>query len=77
MRIIASQTYLISTVLGNIAVKNDLVVERDVDDIVHQKAESQARAIQMFNLGKDIQNNPQLPKESLPSIFAYNDEELS
>ena len=74
-KIIATKTYLIATVLGNIAVRNDLVSGYDVEDIVHEKAESQARAIQMMNIGKDLKSNPNLPAEALPSVFANNDSE--
>lgn len=75
-KIVATQTYLISTVMGNIAVKTQLITDYDVEQIVRDKAASQARMVQMLNLSKELDGNPNLPPESVPSIFLGSEEVL-
>lgn len=76
-KVVAERTYLIATQLGNMLVKNQLVVEYDVEDIIREQAISQARLIHMLNISKEIDSNAMLPKESLPTIFKNSEEELS
>jgi hypothetical protein len=76
-KVVAERTYLIATQLGNMLVKNQLVTEYDVEDIVREQAISQARLIHMLNISKEIDANAMLPKESLPTIFKNSEEELS
>lgn len=75
-KIIATKSYLIATAVGNIKVVGTLVTDFDVEDIVSGQAESQAKLVQLVNIGKDINNNATLPREVLPSIFRNNEEEF-
>ena len=75
-KVVRTKTYLIATALGNVAVKTLLIQGYDVEDVVRQKATSQARLIQMVNVGKEIQSNADIPAESLPTVFANSDEVL-
>lgn len=75
-KIEASRFYLIPTALGNMGVKVDLVSDYDVEDVVKNRATSQARALQMLNVGKLVDVNAILPEGSIPSAFRNNDEEL-
>lgn len=72
----ASRFYLIPTVLGNMGVKVDLLSDFDVEDLVRNRATSQARALQMLNVGKLVDMNAVLPEKSVPSAFRDNDEIL-
>ena len=75
-RIEASRFYLIPTALGNMGVKADLLSDFDVEDIIRNRSVSQARAVQMLNVGKLIDVNSVLPDRVLPSAFRNNEEEL-
>lgn len=66
---VAKKTYLIATTLGNIALREELIQDYDVEDVVRGKAESQARLIQMINVGKELVGNPNFPSEVLPTVF--------
>lgn len=72
----AQKMYLISTALGNVAVRTLLVSDFDVEDIVHNRAISQARQLQFINIGKKIDENALLPNEAIPTVFKDNEEEL-
>ena len=75
-KIIATKSYLIATAVGNIKVVGELLVEFDVEDIIRSQAESQAKLVQLVNIGKEINSSAILPKEVLPSIFRNNEEAL-
>ena len=75
-KIVATKTYLIPTELGSFTVTNRLYTEFDVENVISNRAESQARVIQMINLGKELEGNPEFPPEVLPSIFVDNNDEL-
>lgn len=76
-KVVAEKTYLIATQLGNMLVKNQLVTDYDIEDIVREQAVSQARLIHMLNISKEIDANALLPKEALPTVFKNSEEELS
>ncbi|NDC22652.1 MAG: hypothetical protein EBZ49_00755 [Proteobacteria bacterium] len=68
-KIEAQESYLIATALGNVVVRDKLVSDADVEDVVKSQAISQARLIQMVNVGKQIDKNAVLPAAVLPSVF--------
>lgn len=65
----AQKSFLIATALGNVVVRDKLVSDADIEDVVKTQAISQARLIQMVNVGKQIDKNATLPAAVLPSIF--------
>ena len=69
-------SYLVSMDIGLMRVSVQQVESYDVEDIVRDKAISQARAVQAINLGKQI--DPTNPKGSrtLDSVWLNNEEEL-
>jgi hypothetical protein len=69
-KVLSDQTYLIATALGNVAVTQTLVTDYSVEDIMRGKAEAQAKALQMINIGKELDGNPDLPVDVLPTMFA-------
>ena len=73
---LARKKFIISTALGNMVVERELVVGHTVEDMIKDKAESQARAVQMVNVGKDLDGNSPLPVDTLPTMFGAVDEEL-
>lgn len=75
--VVAAKTYLIATAIGNIKMESQLVTDFDIEDIVHAQAISQAKLVQLVNLGQEIDASAQLPKEALPSVFRNNTEGLS
>lgn len=76
MKIEAVRFYLISTEIGTLSVRREILSDYDIDAVVRNRAVSQARSIQMLNIGHVIDGNAMLPEESLPSIFRGNDEQL-
>lgn len=72
----SSRFYLIPTALGNMGVKVELLSDFDVEDMVRNRAVSQARSVQMLNTGKLIDSSAILPQRVLPSAFRNNTEEL-
>lgn len=74
---ISKKSYLISTDLG--LVRNDITVVEgyDVEDIVRDKATSQARAIALLNLGKSINPNMPTTSRTVSSTWLNNTEELA
>lgn len=72
---IGKQVTLVPTELGGMTVETKYVVEYDVEDVVRSKAESQARLIQMANVGRDIRKKT-LNNKVLPSAFTTEVEDL-
>lgn len=75
-RVQGTRRYLFTTQVGVLTVKRQVVTEYDVEDLVRVRAISQARAVQFSNLGKIIDQNAQVPTQSIPSVFVDNDEVL-
>ena len=72
----SEEAYLVSSDIGIFHVVLKTVTGFDVEDLVQDKAISQARAVQLLNLGKTIdQYKPSSPR-SVSSIFLNNTEEL-
>jgi len=60
--------------MGNVTVKGQLISEYDVEDVIKQKALSQAAAVAMVNLGQNITQGAKLPSYIIPSDFVGNTE---
>lgn len=71
-----SQTFIFNSQIGNVVVAVDQVRQYNVEDIVHDKAMSQAMAIKFLNISKDIDENIPLPRSAIPAVFRNTDEEL-
>lgn len=69
-------SYLVSTDIGIMQVKMKTVTGYDVEDIVADKARSQARAVQMANIGKAVDPTKPLGARTLPSIWLNNEVKL-
>ena len=75
-RIEAEKIYLISTEIGNMGLRRQVLSEFDIEDLVRNRAVSQARQVGYMNLGKKIDGNAQFSSLTVPSIFRDNDEDL-
>lgn len=75
-KIIATQEYLLTSQVGTVKVEAQLIEGYDVEDIVSDRAISQARLVSFINLGKQVDANATLPAEALPAAFINNTEEL-
>lgn len=64
------------TALGNAVVKTQEVIEFDVEDIIQLRAISQARMIQLINIGKSIDINAPTGARTIASTYFNNEEEL-
>lgn len=75
--VVKSNSYLVSSDLGILQVTLSTVKGYDVEDVVHDKAISQARAVQMLYLGKRI--SPLMPTvdRTVTSVYLNNIEELA
>lgn len=69
-------SYLVSTDIGLLQVRLRTVEGYDVEDIIQDKAVSQARAVQMLGLGKRIDQSKPTSERSVPSLYLNNNEEL-
>jgi hypothetical protein len=74
--ILKETSYLVSSDVGLIQVRLRTVVGYDVEDIIQDKAISQARAVQLLGLGKLIDQSNPTSERSVPSLYLNNDEEL-
>lgn len=72
---LGKEIVLVPTDLGGMTVTTEYLFEYDVEDIVRSRAESQARIIQMVNLGRDIKAKT-YDKVVVPSIYTDITEEL-
>lgn len=73
---VKESAYLVSSDIGLIHVRIRTVAGYDVEDIVQDKAFSQARAVQMLNLGKQIDQGKPTAERTIPSLWLNNEEEL-
>ena len=69
-------SYIFNTDIGNVVVQFKEIVNFDVEDIIRQRAISQARAIQLLNIGKQIDINRPTAARTLPTVYLKNTEEL-
>lgn len=69
-------SYFISTDIGFFRNDVTIVTGYDIEDIIHDKAISQARAIYFLNLGKRIDPTKPVAARSLKTIWLNNSEEL-
>ena len=74
--VVQSKSFLFNSDLGNVLAKVEQVDGFDVEDIIRDRAGSQARAVQFLNLGKKIDPNFQTAPRTIPSVFLNNTEEL-
>jgi len=72
----SEKVYLVSTDIGIMKTHIETVTGYDVEDIVHDKAVSQARAVQFTNIGKMINPNAPTTSRTLPSAWLNNDTTL-
>ena len=73
---IGQSVVLVPTTMGIASVKSTLLIDYDIEDLVRSRAISQARVLQMINLGKEINPNENMPTGIIPSSFVGNTEEL-
>lgn len=74
--VVSKKAYLFSTDIGFARTEISEVVGYDVEDIVKDKAISQARAIQFLNLGKSIDPTKPIAARTIPSVWLNNEESL-
>lgn len=74
--IVKQSSYVVSADIGLFHVRINTVAGYDVEDIVQDKALSQARAVQMLNLGKQIDQGKPTAERTIPSLWLNNTEEL-
>jgi len=74
--VVNTKSYFFSTDVGFVRTDITTVTGYDIEDIVHDKAISQARAIAFMNLGKSIDPTKPLAARSMPSIWLNNEESL-
>lgn len=72
----SEKSYLVSTDIGIMRVHLEQVRGYDVEDIIRDKAISQARAVQFMQLGKMLDPNAPSTSRTIPSVWNSNDESL-
>ena len=74
-KVLGKQTNIVPSVLGPVAVTTEYIIEYDIEDIVRTKAESQARIIQMINVGREIKPGSE-DSDSISSVYTNITEDL-
>jgi len=75
-KIIASESYLVSTDIGTISSTVSQIEDYDIEDMMKHKALSQARLVKWVVVGKTIDINSPTGPSTLKSVYFKNDEEL-
>lgn len=75
--LVRQSSYVVSADIGLFQVQIKTVVGYDVEDIVQDKALSQALAVRMLNLGKQIDQSKPVASRTIPSLWLNNNEELT
>ena len=75
-KIIASESYLVSTDIGTISSTVSQIEDYDIEDMMKHKALSQARLVKWVVVGKTIDINSLTGPSTLKSLYFKNDEEL-
>jgi hypothetical protein len=69
-------SYIFSTDLGPVVAQVTTLVNFDVDDIIHNRAMSQALAVSFLNIGKTVSPNDPKAARTITSAFSSSTEEL-
>ena len=72
----SEKVYLVSTDIGIMRTHIETVTGYDVEDIVHDKAVSQARALQFLMRGNSIDPNAPSTSRTIPTAWLNNNEKL-
>lgn len=75
-KLISEKSYIVSTDMGIFQTTLSTVESYDVEDIVRDRAVSQARAVQLLYLGKQISPLMPVTPRSIASSWLNNEEEL-
>jgi len=75
--VVDKNSYIVSTDLG--LMRNDVTKVKgyDIEDIIRDRAISQARAIVLLNLGKNIDPTKPTAPRTISTKWLNNDEELA
>jgi hypothetical protein len=73
---VKQSSYVVSADIGLFEVQIKTVTGYDVEDVVQDKAISQALAVRMLGLGKQIDQSKPVAERTIPSLWLNNDEEL-
>lgn len=76
-KVLSSESFIFHTDIGTMLIRTSDVQRYDVEDIIRDKAVSQARAIQFLNLGKAADPNHPTVARTKSSIYYQNQEELT
>jgi len=74
--VVSTSSYFFSTDIGFVRTDISKVSGYDIEDIIRDKATSQARAIHLLNQGKIIDPTRPLAARSIASSWLNNEEEL-
>jgi len=75
--VVASNAYIFHTDLGPVVAQVEQVNNFDVDDIIHNRAISQALAISFLNLGNQASPNDPTAPRTITSAYSQSEETLS
>lgn len=76
-QIVKTESYIFHTDLGPVIAQVNTVTNYDVEDIIHNRAISQALAVAFLNLGKQASPNDPVAARTIKSAFSSSQEELS
>lgn len=70
------RAFIFHTDLGSVVTQISQIERYDVEDVIHGRAISQARAVQFLNASKKASPNDPKGERSMTSAFTQSDEEL-
>lgn len=75
-KVVSKKSFVVSTNMGTVDSTVSEIEDYDIEDIMRQKALSQARLVKWVVVGKTIDINSPVGPNTLKSVFFKNDEEL-
>jgi len=75
-KVVAKKSFVVSTDMGTVETTISEIDGYDIEDMMRQKAQSQARLVQWVVFGKTLDINSPVGPNTLKSVFFQNDEEL-
>lgn len=69
--------YIFHTDLGVVVAQLQQVVNYDVEDIIHDRAQSQALAVKFLLLGNQASPNDPTAARTIPTAYSQSEEELT
>lgn len=75
--VVGTKTYVFHTDLGPVVTQINTIAKYDVEDVIHNRAMSQASRVQFINLGRKVGANGPKATRTIASTFTSVNERLT